>query len=95
MDHSKHTELVPMLQQRLRSSGPEGTPWEVATAFCCRSQEPWSVTSFPTCCSWPSGAGHVGCSRKEMKRVLFVTIEAVQNVIHHGYIDPLGTSPFT
>ena len=33
---------------------------------------------------------HSGSSRKEAKRVLFVLIETVQNVLHHGHIDNNG-----
>lgn len=33
---------------------------------------------------------HSGGSRKEVKRVMNVVIESVQNVLHHGYIDDEG-----
>ena len=33
---------------------------------------------------------HSGGSRKEVKRVMNVVIESVQNVLHHGYIDDDG-----
>ena len=91
MDHSKHTELVPMLQQRLRSSGPEGTPlggrYGILLSFTGTVER--DIVPHLLQLAERSLATS-GCSRKEMKRVLFVTIEAVQNVIHHGYIDPSG-----
>ena len=33
---------------------------------------------------------HSGGSRKDVKRVMNVVIESVQNVLHHGYIDDEG-----
>jgi hypothetical protein len=90
MRKGSHT-LVPLLQQRLhaptRPSDLAGTSFGVVLSFAGNVDGDMiphliSLAERSLC--------HAGGTRKEIKRVMAVLIEAVQNVIHHGHIDEQG-----
>ena len=85
------TILVPMLQKKLqaapRASSTEGKALGVILSFAGNVDG----DMIPHLLSLAERSlSHAGGSRKEIKRVMSVLIETIQNVIHHGFIDEHG-----
>ena len=80
--------LMPMLQQRLTSPGWEGASHDGVLFSFTGSVDAEMIHHLIQMVE--RTLNHSGGSRKEAKRVLYVVIEAVQNVLHHGFIDDEG-----
>lgn len=85
------TSLVPMLQQRLHAPVTEQMVRDTQFGVVLSFTGVVDGDMIPHLIQLAERALlQLGSTRKEMKRVLFVLIEAVQNVIHHGHIDEHG-----
>jgi len=89
----RHTALLSSLQQRLQASPLCETTAGRASSFGVMMSYTGTVDGdmiHHLVQLAERSLSHSGSSRKEVKRVLYVLIEAVQNVLHHGHIDNKG-----
>lgn len=90
MTQKWHNELLPLLQQRLqRHDAPSTGRTRYGVLLSYTGTVDTDIVPHLIQLAERSIA-NTGTSRKERKRVLFVCIESVQNVLHHGFIDDAG-----